>query len=305
MPGKQEGLAVRPLTEADAAAVRRILQTSEYTHARFAPDELPRLVERLPSAGVFGTPGGRLERVTHGSLRAFLLINWAVPPSAWIGGFGLTWSEGGRFAEYLDLLLPEVERQAAAHGTTTLYYSGGDAGGDWLRGTLEQRGFTLHSLLRSYDKLDFAVPDEGSQAVRVRPFQPADAAALAALEGRCFEQLWRYDAAGFNEVAETYPYFVVAEDEQGIVGYQFNALDATTGYLVRIAVHPRAQGRGIATRLLADAVRYFQRHKVWRIVLNTHEENTRAQALYERFGFQRVPPPGFVLSRAIGGAAPP
>lgn len=299
MPSTHEGLLVRPLTAADAGAVRRILQTSEYTHSRFAPNELPRLLERLPSAGVFSTPSGRLERVTHGSLHAFLLVNWAVPPSAWIGGFGLTWSDGGRFAEYLDLLLPQVERQAAARGATTLYYSGGDVGGDWLRGTLEQRGFTLHSLLRSYDKLDFAVPDEGNRTVRVRAFKPEDAAALAILEERCFEQLWRYDAAGFREVAETYPYFVVAEDEQSIAGYQFNAVDATTGYLVRIAVHPHAQGAGVGTRLLAEAVRYFQRHKVWRIVLNTHEDNTRAQALYERFGFQQVPPQGFVLSRPI------
>lgn len=296
---KREGLSVRPLTAADAGAVRRILQTSEYTHYRFAPDELPRLLEHLPSAGVFGTPSGRLERVTHGSLRAFLLVNWAVPPSAWIGGFGLTWSEGSHFAEYLDLLLPEVERQAAARGVTTLYYSGNDLASDWLRTTFEQRGFALHSLLRSYDKLDFAVPDEGSQTVRVRPFRPEDAEALAALEERCFEQLWRYDAAGFREVAETYPYFVVAEDERGIAGYQFNAVDATTGYLVRIAVDPRAQGGGVGRRLLAEAVRYFQRHKVWRIVLNTHEDNTRAQALYERFGFVQVPPRGFVLSRAI------
>lgn len=299
MVSKREQLTVRPLTPADAGAVRRILQTSEYTHYRFAPDELPRLLERLPSAGLFGTPSGRLDRVTHGSLRAFLLVNWAVPPSAWIGGFGLTWSEGGRFADYLDRLLPEVERQAAAQGATTLYYSGGDVAGDWLRGTLEQRGFALHSLLRSYDKLDFAVPDEGNPNVRVRPFRLEDAAAVVEVENPCFEQLWRYDTAGFVEVAETYPYFVVAEDEQGIAGYQFNAVDDTTGYLVRIAVHPRAQGTGVATRLMAEAVRYFQRHKVWRIVLNTHETNTRAQALYERFGFVQVPPRGFVLSRDI------
>jgi ribosomal-protein-alanine N-acetyltransferase len=296
---KREELSVRSLTAADTSAVLRILRTSEYTHCRFASNELPRLLDHLPSAGVYGTTSNRLERVTHGTLRAFLLVNWAVPPSAWIGGFGLTWSEGGHFADYLDLLLPEIERQAAARGATTLYYSGGDLSSDWLRGAFEQRGFALHSLLRSYDKLDFTVPDEGNTHVRVRPFRSQDAAAVVALEDCCFEQLWRYDAAGFREIAETYPYFVVAEDAQGIAGYQFNAVDATTGYLVRIAVHPRAQGTGIGARLMAEAVRYFQRHRVWRIVLNTHEDNSRAQVLYERFGFQRVLPQGFVLSKGI------
>ncbi|MFI5271463.1 MAG: GNAT family N-acetyltransferase [Ktedonobacterales bacterium] len=298
-----DALTLRPLSAADNDAVRRIIETSEYTHYRFDLEELPRLLERLPAYGAFSTPAGRLARVTQGTLRAFVLLNWLVAPSAWIGGFGVTWSDGAHFTDYLDALLPPIARAAADRGARTLYYSGGDLASDWLHSAFAARGFAIHSYLRSYDKLDFAVPFEGNLAVRVRPFRPEDAAGVVAVEDLCFEQLWRYDAAGFREVAETYPYFVVAEDAQGIAGYQFNTLDATTGYLVRIAVHPRAQGSGVAARLMAEAVRYFQRSNVLRILLNTQEANVRAQALYDRFGFERVPPRGFVLSRDIDGAA--
>lgn len=296
---KQEALTLRELDDQDIAGVRRILETSEYIHYRFGPEELPTLLGRLPGMGAFGVPTGRLTRAAEPALRAFLLVNWLVAPSAWIGGFGVTWSESARFTEYLDLLLPPLSEHAHARGARMLYYSGSDVDADWLSPTLEARGFHLVSLLRSYDKEDFAVPNQGNTRVRVRPFAPADVAGVVEVENRCFEQLWRHDAANFLEIAETYPYFVVAEDDAGIAGYQFNAVDSTAGYLVRIAVHPRAEGQGVGARLMAEAVRYFQSCKVWKIVLNTEEQNTRAHRLYERFGFHEVSPRGFVLGRAI------
>ncbi|HLZ24967.1 MAG TPA: GNAT family N-acetyltransferase [Ktedonobacterales bacterium] len=296
---KREALALRELDGRDISGVRRILETSEYIHYRFGADELPGLIGRLPGVGVFSVPTGRLVHGAEPALRAFLVVNWLVPPSAWIGGFGVTWSEGSRFADYLDLLLQPLEERARAQGARMLYYSGNDLDSDWLAPTLDERGFALVSLLRSYDKDDFAIPDEGNMQVRVRPFVPADVAGVVEVERHGFDQLWRHDAANFLEIAATYPYFVVAEDDAGIVGYQFNAVDTTAGYLVRIAVHPRVEGRGVGARLMAEAVRYFHAHKVWKIVLNTEEQNTRAHRLYERFGFHLVTPRGFVLGRAI------
>lgn len=292
----QDALTVRALDAADLSAVRRILETSDYLHYRFDPQELARILGRDPAVGAFATVPDNLARVTQGTLRGFLLINWLVPPSAWIGGFGVTWSEGERYAGYLDALLPPLAEQARAAGAQTLYYSGSDIDTDWLREALEDRGFELDSLLRSYDKEDYGIPWTGNAAVRVRPFAAEDANAVVEVENLCFPQLWRNDVASFLEVAETYPYFVVVEDDLGICGYQYNAVDASTGYLVRIAVHPRVEGQGVGARLMAEAVRYFERHRVWKIVLNTEETNTRAHALYERFGFHRIEPRGFVLA---------
>ena len=282
---QRETMALRDLHTSDEDSIRRILDTSEYVHYHFDIDQLSRLLERYPAVGAYSVPAGPLGRISGGTLQAFLLINWLVPPSAWIGGFGVTWSEGERFATYLDALLPPLARMAHERGAKTLYYSGSDLDNDWLREALEARGFLLDSLLRSYDKEDYAIPWPGNTAVRVRPFAPADAPAVVAVEDLTFPQLWRHDAASFLEVSETYPYFVVAEDDDGICGYQYNAVDASTGYLVRIAAHPRVEGQGVGARLMAEAVRYFERNRVWKIVLNTEETNTRAHTLYERFGF--------------------
>lgn len=296
---QQDVMALRDLHASDEGGIRHILDTSEYVHFHFDLDQLPRLVERYPAVGAFSIPAGPLGRVSGGTLQAFLLINWLAPPSAWLGGFGVTWSQGERFEEYLDPLLEQIIQRVAAHGAQSLYYSGGDIDNDWLGDSLAKRGFTLTTLLRSYDKSDFTIPSEGNAQAPVRPFAPDDVPGVLAVEQACFAPLWQRDAADILDIAETYPYFVVAEDEHGIVGYQFNTVDAVTGYLVRIAVHPRAWGTGVGTRLMAEAVRYFQRRRVWKIVLNTEEENHRAHALYEWFGFQLIEPRGFVLGREI------
>lgn len=304
MSPQQEVQALRDLHASDEDSIRRILDTSEYVHYHFDLDQLSRLLARYPAVGAFSVPAGPLGRVAGGTLQAFLLINWLVPPSAWLGGFGVTWSQGERFEEYLDPLLARMIEQVTARGAQSLYYSGGDIDNDWLADSLGQRGFLLTSLLRSYDKSDFAVPSEGNTHVWVRPFAPADLPGVLAVEQACFATLWRRDAADFLDVAQSYPYFVVAEDDSGILGYQFNAVDAVTGYLVRIAVHPRAWGTGVGTRLMAEAVHYFQQRRVWKIVLNTEEENHRAHALYEWFGFQLIEPRGFVLGRDISSSTP-
>jgi [ribosomal protein S18]-alanine N-acetyltransferase len=299
---QHRGLGLRRLDGTDLPAVQRILETSEHTYYHFGTEELPDLLDRLPAIGAFAEKSGSLRQALEGSLQAFLLVNWLVPPSAWLGGFGVVESEGKRSEGLLDLLLPSIERLAAAKGAHTLYYSGNDIEMDWLRPSLEERSFRLCSLLRSYDKEDFAIPSTGNEKVLVRPFTVQDAAATVAVEDLAFTQLWRHDIASFLQVQETYPYFVVAVDAQGIAGYQYNTVDAGIGYLVRIAVHPRVEGQGVGTRLMAEAVRYFQKYHVWKIVLNTEEANERAQGLYKRFGFHQIHQRGFVLERAI---APP
>ncbi|HLH60469.1 MAG TPA: GNAT family N-acetyltransferase [Ktedonobacteraceae bacterium] len=280
---------VRVLATDDLPLITRLLNTSEYVYQRFTPDELPSLLKHYPAVGVFnGT-----------SLGSFLLSQTVNPPSAWLAGFGVSWTESRSYLKHLDILLDHLARQVVKRGVRYLHYSGNDLENDWLRDILLPRGFRPYRLLYAYDKFDFSIPTPGNQLVKLRPARVEDIPALMAIEDACFEDFWRYDAISFADIIATHPYFVVAELDGKIIGYQFNALEGEFGYLVRIAVHPSLNGQGIGARLMAEAIRFFKQAKVTRIMLNTQDDNTHAHRLYEWFGFVRILQVGFVLRKNL------
>ncbi len=280
---------IRLLTIADIAAVTRLLSTSEYIYQRFTFEELPMLLKKYPAVGLF-----------HGSsLQSFLISQTVSAPSAWIGGYGVSWTESRSYITIFDTLLAQLTPHLIKRGARHVYYSGNDLDNDWLRNILLARDFKLHRLLYAYDKVDFNIPSAGNRLVKVRPVEFADVPALLAIEDACFEDFWRYDAFSFEDIMATHPYFVVAEWQGRVIGYQFNALDDESGYLVRIAVHPSASGKGIGVRLMSEAITFFRQANVLRIMLNTQEDNTHAHRLYEWFGFVRVPQVGFVLRKNL------
>lgn len=280
---------VRLLTPGDLPAIIRLLRTSDYVYQRFTLDELKYLLRGCPGISLW-----------HGDiLQSFLLSQTLNPPSAWVGGFGVNWSENRSALRFWDLQMELLVEQLLGREIRSLHYSGNDQENDWLRRPLLERGFAPFRLLYAYDKLDYMVPAAGNQEVVLRRMELGDIPALLALENLCFEQLWRYDTASFADMMLTHPYFVVAVLDGNVIGYQFNALDSSYGYLVRIAVHPACSGHGIGVRLMAEAIRFFQHAHVTRIMLNTQQENTHAHRLYEWFGFTRIAQTGFILRREL------
>jgi ribosomal-protein-alanine N-acetyltransferase len=280
---------IRPLTIDDLPLITRLLRTSEYVYQRFTLEELPALLQHYPSVGV----------INASSLHGFLLSQTVNPPSAWIGGYGVNWTESRSYISLLEAMLEALSPYLTRRGVRYLHYSGNDLHDDWLRDILLTRGFRPFRLLYAYDKFDYSIPSPGNQQVLVRPFERRDLPALLAIEEACFEDFWRYDALTFEDIAKTHPYFVVAELKGSVVGYQYNALDNEYGYLVRIAVHPSASGKAIGVRLMSEAINFFKRARVLRIMLNTQDDNTHAHRLYEWFGFVRIPQTGFVLRRDL------
>jgi len=281
---------VRSLSKDDSYAIERLLRTSEYIYQRFTLTELPLLLKRYPAVGILHDT----------SLYGFLLSQIINSPFAWISGFGVSWTESKNYAYILSFLLDHLYADLLAQGVHHLHYSGNNMDNDWLRPVLLTRGFIPYRSLYAYDKFDYAIPTQGNQHVTVRPVKLVnDLAALLKIEEACFEDLWRYDSSAFRDIAQTHPYFIVAELDNKIIGYQFNALDDEFGYLVRIAVHPSVGRQGIGTRLMAEAIHFFQEAHATRIMLNTQEDNYHAHRLYEWFGFIRLQQKGFVLRKSL------
>src|SRR2546421_11377551 len=103
---------VQILTESDMPRIERVLRTSEYTYQRFTPDELQLVLRRNPGIGVFNGP----------SLHGFLLPQLVNPPSAWIGGFGVSWTASSEYAQIFTLLLERLSPQLTNRGIRYLHY---------------------------------------------------------------------------------------------------------------------------------------------------------------------------------------
>lgn len=87
-------------------------------------------------------------------------------------------------------------------------------------------------------------------------------------------------------------FVIIAEDEGHILGYLGWNLDPSgSGRLEMVAVHPRAQRRGVATALCRQAVDELGRHGAAVVHIGTGGDSFHAPArrLYESLGFIGYP----------------
>ncbi|HID63436.1 MAG TPA: GNAT family N-acetyltransferase [Anaerolineae bacterium] len=282
-------ITIRQATAANEKEVLRLIRDARRVCLHFKVEELKDRLETEPF----------LVAYARGRLVGFMFWDLHYSYLARLRGAGL--ADRWPVSEYLRALLPPSLESLRAQGAATLAYVGSD---DWLIEPLQEHGFVVDNIILAYQKADWAVPSRGNQEVLVRPTQPDDFPALVALDQAAFEPLWQNTARVFQDVLANYPYFVVAELEGTVVGYQFSSLLGDRGYLARVAVHPDYQGRGIGTRLLAEAIAFFKQEGVRAIILNTQQDNQASQRLYRWFGFKLVGEEAVVLKFNIPSEFP-
>ena len=111
---------------------------------------------------------------------------------------------------------------------------------------------------------------------------------LADLESLAFSIPWSYDALA-EELQNPLAVFYVAEDveAESAVGYGGVHHIPDEGVITTGVVHPAYRGKGVATALLEELKEYGEEHDLTRIALEVRASNTRAQALYEKMGFEK------------------
>ena len=168
------------------------------------------------------------------------------------------------------------------------------------QGAFAAAGFEVRERLHllAHDLVD--LPEQ--PPAPLRRSRRADRPAVLAVDGRAFPPFWRLDDSGLSDAIEATPVarFRVAVDAHEIVGYAISGRSGRRGYLQRLAVDPRAQGRGLGRALVVDGLRWMRRRGVSRAVVNTQHSNESALALYERLGFRRQPAGLAVLAARVG-----
>ena len=185
-----------------------------------------------------------------------------------------------------------AEARASERGTSVVrqFAYGSNAG---ARRHLHDAGYepAQHYFRLRANLSDVPAPAE----VPLRQFEPDDAEAVHRLIEEAFTEIegntsqtreeWR--AKGMDKAGHDPALWLLAEDEQGVVGAALGERwESGAGYVGELAVARRGRGRGLGRALLLGLFAAFRRAGLTHAELSVHGRNRGALALYESVGMR-------------------
>ena len=142
---------------------------------------------------------------------------------------------------------------------------------------LEWHGFA------SQPRVESEAPD-----IRIRRMNEADLPAVAQTDAASFDPLWQNSLGTLRRAFVQSLIATVAENDDGIIGYQLSTGGGQRAHLARLAVNASMQGRGIGRALLNDLFTELEDHGIYKLSVNTQSDNAVSLNLYQKTGFVRT-----------------
>ena len=162
----------------------------------------------------------------------------------------------------------------------------------WFQDVLAGSGFEnrqqIVMLEWRYQPSFASTSPRGPDGIRIRRMTEADLPEVEKTDAASFDPLWQNPLETIRKAFGQALYATVAENEQGILGYQLSTGGGQRAHLARLAVHPAAQGKGAGRALLSDLFRYITFAGLSRLSVNTQSDNQASLSLYQRMGFVRT-----------------
>src|SRR6185503_11154039 len=158
----------------------------------------------------------------------------------------------------------------------------------WFQQVLAANGFTNHQQIVMLEWQNKFWTEHGTQDIRVRRMMEADLAEVEKSDAASFTPLWQNPLDTLRRAFSQTFFATVAEDDQGIVGYQLTTGGRSHAHLARLAVHPSAQGRGAGKALLSELFARLTHLGVPKLTVNTQSDNDVSLSLYQKMGFIRT-----------------
>jgi len=127
-----------------------------------------------------------------------------------------------------------------------------------------------------------------AEGVRIRRMTEADIPAVTRVDHAAFEPLWHNSPDTLQRAFSQALTATVAENKEGVIGYQLTTGHGQRAHLARLAVHPGLQGRGVGRALLSDLFTYLTHIGSIRLSVNTQSDNKSSLKLYKNMGFNRT-----------------
>ncbi|HKI53758.1 MAG TPA: N-acetyltransferase [Anaerolineales bacterium] len=155
----------------------------------------------------------------------------------------------------------------------------------WFRKVLEMAGFENRQNIVMLEWLYQPWVSREAEEVRIRQMTEADLPNVVSVDNASFDPLWHNSYETLQRALSQSLFATVAEDEQGVIGYQVTTGSNTRAHLARLAVHPAAQGRGIGSTILADLFTRIRQNGYVKLSVNTQSDNQTSLNLYKKMGF--------------------
>jgi len=127
-----------------------------------------------------------------------------------------------------------------------------------------------------------------AEGIRVRRMMESDLPQVERTDAASFDPLWQNPLGTLQRAFSQSLFATVAEDKNGIVGYQITTGGGQRAHLARLAVHPAVQRRGAGKALLSDLFRTLRHTGISRLTVNTQSDNVTSLNLYQKMGFIRT-----------------
>jgi ribosomal protein S18 acetylase RimI-like enzyme len=262
----------RILTPSDHASSRSLLRSAHYLH---------RHLDWLKEKDCF-IAGPTLGAYQHQELTAVLACPPEGPGTAWIRLLAARRHVplSSTFKQLWQAAVPLLT-DSGIHTAAVMALA------EWIVPVLADAGFSVLDNVIFYEQdLPALLPHKIHD--RIRTFHPEDLSSIQVLDQLAFSSVWRHAPESLEAAVQKGSYITVYESDSCILGYQISTQSAFGAHLARLAVLPEAQNQGIGHLLVSDLLDYCSRIGMFRITVNTQEENIASQHLYEKLGFSRM-----------------
>lgn len=125
-----------------------------------------------------------------------------------------------------------------------------------------------------------------NETVRFRKMTVADVEQVYEIEILSFTLPWTKDAFFHEMIGNEHAYYVVAETDEGIVGYCGMWLVMDEAHVTNIAIHPDQRGKKMGEGMMQAAIDAAKANGAVLMTLEARVSNTVAQNLYRKLGFK-------------------
>lgn len=265
-------------------AIRQALPTDQARIANlmYFENRVHRHLDWRPALDWLGAPEYWLLE-EYGHLAAVLACPPDPPSTAWIRLFAVASSTSLRQAWHIlwENARDALQGRGLTAAAIVMHH--------WMEDLLLEAGFSLTQkvVVLSQNGAPFtrlALTPE----LRIRPMTRADLPAVAALDAAAFTPLWQNSLTSLKHAFGLSDIATVGEWQGQIIAYQMSTRSPFGAHLARLAVHPAQQGRRFGYAMVQDLLDRTRALGLFRVTVNTQNDNLASLGLYEKIGFRRT-----------------